>query len=375
MASDQVKMQALLPTTEDIPDIQWDTSDSRLDCKFNIKMLDQKISPDKRSKWSLAKVYGFKEWCDRITCSAVADAKFVFVKDSDNQFRDEFPFSLSFAFSKSMFFGADARWRSAQKASSEGITFIESNLTEDPRVLNLIVFNLYTDLLLDVHTLTHGSCDADTLLSLPNQFEMVSRPVIQCDLLEVYKVAHFLGMGKLLSKLAKYCLMPGSIACPCETLEMRLACLIARCQTCEDSGELELVKQAAKTYVKHTGGLACLVRWPLVYSREKWDILLSAGKDTAHHWFAHVVPLYVYIFFAPEARSVKDILSWASELGLAEAAKKPLGSHLTGVDMKHFLESTSLGTLCLERSTTIPHVRSLVRYYKVKMHFVKTVLV
>lgn len=368
----EMKVQALLSTTIGIPDVAWTIDAAQVECKINHKKLPMNVCSERRDKWNISKVFGFQEWSDRLNLpAALCDAAFAFVDDSSKRI---YPFSLSFAFSKSEFFAADGSWRARQQdqgqqqqqQASEGgskVTFIEKHITEDPRVLNIIIFNMYTDLFLDVDSLTDGKCDGSLLLSIPDQYDMVSRPNIQCDILEVYKLAFFLGMNKLMGKILKYCLMPPSIGCPYESMEMKLACLLARCNMSSPAGEDELFKHAAETYVRYTNGLPCLCRWPLVFSKAKWDGLMQTARHVAHHWFAHVVPLYVYLFFRGDC-SAKIIVCWAGTLGLSEAAKKPLALHLEGVDMRTCLESNMLGTLCLERVTTIPHVRSLARNYK-----------
>jgi hypothetical protein len=361
--SEDAKVQALMPTMNKVQEVPWCIDAKHTECCFNHKKIPKNVCGDKRDKWNLLKVNGFMEWNDREKCSALCDAGFSFVDGNGVATGTTFLFSLSYAFSKSAVLGADGMWRSRQQVDSATpkITCIEANITEDPRVVQMVIFYMYTELLLDVHTLTKGTCDGSILLDMANQYYIVSRPDIGCDLMEVYKLACFLDMKKLMSRMRKYCLMPSPGTCPFETMEMKLACVLARCDLSQD---YELAKNAAETYVRYTKGLSCLCRWPLIYSQAKWDLLMKTARQVSHHWFAHVVPLYVYLYF-PATAQPKDIVNWASTaLGLEDAMDQPLGCSVEGMDMRYCLESNEMGLLCLERVTTVPHVRSLAKYYR-----------
>ena len=67
--------------------------------------------------------------------------------------------------------------------------------------------------------------------------------------------------------------------------------------------------------------------------QEKWDTLMKAGKSVAHHWFAHVVPLYVMLFM--HDASEVDILKWAKGLGIDNALLqgRSMGAHIQGMPL------------------------------------------
>jgi hypothetical protein len=56
-------------------------------------------------------------------------------------------------------------------------------------------------------------------------------------------------------------------------------------------------------------------------------------------------------------------MEWVHGLGLVNACDKTLSSTLTSCDMRCCLEHDGLGVLCVERVNTIPHVRSLQKFY------------
>lgn len=373
----------LMPTLKHFEESTWTIEDGQVDCSINQRsnILPPNLSREKQEKWTLAKVNNFQEWADRNDCPNVCDAAFAFL---DLPELGEFPFSLSFLCSKSEFFQAQARWRSeSSSAQVNRITFIGPEITTDPRIVHMVLFWVYTDTFLDVHMLTNGTCNAATLLAMPGQHDVVAKPSTSVDLLELYKLAHFLGLKELKKKIKKYCFKP-SASCSFNQTEEKLACLMARCSTAGDSGEEEVVVHVAEAYVRFTRGLACLCRWPLLFNQKKWDILMKTGRKHAHHWFAHVVPLYTYIFM-PGA-SASEVVTWAAGLGLQEAAETSLGQHIEvshtvysfpiqcmssfnvqpwqDCDMRNCLEFNELGVLSLERLTSIPHIKSLQRTYK-----------
>ena len=342
----------------------WTIDSSQVECLVNqsCSKLPPNVSGEKRDKWTLSKLYNFREWADRDTCSAVCDAAFAFRSDDSSQEPTKlFKFSLSYIYSKADFFTAVGQWPPGQSNKPPmQITYVEDETTTDPRVLEIIIFWIYTDVLLDVHTLTNGSCKAEDLLALPDQYFLVTKPTIMADMLDVYKVAFMFGMNRLMKKIRKHCFKP-SMGCCFQATENKLACLLARCGTTDAEGDVLL--HIADSYVKFARGIPCLCRWPLMYSQKKWEILMEAGKSFSHHWFAHVVPLYIHIFM-PSA-SCAEVIALADKYNLDEAAKKSIAMHLQASDMRSSLEFNGLGTFCMERQTSIPHVRSLQRFYKV----------
>ncbi len=183
-----------------------------------------------------------------------------------------------------------------QQAPVQNPIIIEKSITEDPSVVSSLVFYVYTGLILDVSKLTGGTCDAQTLLLLENQQDVISDPSISFNLLELYRLAHYLEMEGLMDKLQSNFLQPME-GCDFDCCEEALGCLLVQCRMGVESGEDKLFMSAANAYVRLTRGLGCLCKWPLLFEREKWDRMMHIAKDFTHHWFAHVVPLYVMLFF------------------------------------------------------------------------------
>ena len=318
----------LMPTLDGFEESIWCIDSAQVDCGINLgnNKLPANVHGDKRDKWSMSKLQNFKEWADRSKCSALCDAAFALKSDTVDR---TFKFSLSFVFSKSDFFTAEGEWRSMchnnKDEQQNSIIYIDEELTKDPRVVNIILFWFYTGTVVDVYTLTNGTCEAEELLAVPNQYGIVAQPNLAVNILEVYKLAHFFGLKKLMKKIRKHCFKPSTTSC-FSVMEHKLACLLAKCCSEDCPDEDDLLSHIADSYVSYTRGLACLCRWPLLYSRKKWDVLMAAGKNVAHHWFAHVVPLYVYIF-TPFA-TTREVIEWTSTLGLQEAAGKSLAVHV-----------------------------------------------
>lgn len=303
----------------------WMLEPRQVDCTFNqaVRDIPRNHPGQERDEFNIRNVQGFLEWADRQSCQAVCDGSLVLDCEGED---GGVLFSISFLYSKSVFFRKEGEWRMRRDQELRPqvfVTHVDRSITTDRKVLEVVIFWAYTGLLLDISTLTDGTCCPDKLSSLPNQHAMVWNPAGEVDLYEVFKLASHLEIQGLTKSLVQHCFKP-SPSCSFGLMEHRLAGLLARCEIDDEAGEGELFDKVAETYVAFTGGLACLCHWPLFYSEKKWSMLMAAGKKVAHHWFAHVVPLYVHMFL-DDSLKAKAIVEWSSGLGLMEAAEQSVG--------------------------------------------------
>jgi hypothetical protein len=220
------------------------------------------------------------------------------------------------------------------------------------RVLQCFLLFLYTKMVYDI-----GDIDLKDVTQ-----QQLLQPVFTFDLIELFRLADFFRTMELLEVLCHNFFSPAVMFSPtCKDMlqqERAMASIIA---TLSHTETPELLHKLAETYIKGTGGLSCLCKWPTMFPRSTWDIMMKAGKGNSMFWAAHVLPLYVVRFDLGE----QDAMRLLVDLNLAEWVQGTK-SNVTVKDMtakinRLFMCDRSVpGQICLHASTDVPDQRYLI---------------
>lgn len=101
--------------------------------------------------WDPRSLSGVMHWEERVS-SCFADVAFAF----EQQPAERFPFMLAMAYPHSALLKTMVSVNAKMGAERDSTLFISSSITQDPRVMDCLIFFIYTGLLVDVNTLTKG---------------------------------------------------------------------------------------------------------------------------------------------------------------------------------------------------------------------------